>query len=268
VRLEQAGQRDRLLVAVVHAVEHQVLHEHLAPAALVPAQAAVEHLSERVPPVHRHQLGAQRLVGGVHRQRQPHGWALARHALDARKPPDRGDSRIRRRDADVGQPLAGGEHRVQVHERLAHAHEDGVVDRLPAAEVERLVHDLGGREVAPEAHPPGGAERAGQRTARLARQAERAAPVAVAHQHGLNRPTVAGLEQRLLRAVAGERLADRAQRAEGDLARQRVAQVARKIGHLPVGRCPSRGPLPHLPGAEAGLAAGAQPLPQQHEIHA
>ena len=46
------------------------------------------------------------------------------------------------RDADVGQPRAGGEHVVEVHHRLAHAHEDEVVDRLDAAEVQRLVEDL------------------------------------------------------------------------------------------------------------------------------
>ena len=34
------------------------------------------------------------------------------------------------------------EHGVEVHHRLAHAHEDDVVDRLDAAEVERLVEDL------------------------------------------------------------------------------------------------------------------------------
>jgi len=47
------------------------------------------------------------------------------------------------RDPDVREALAGGEHVVEVHERLTHAHEDGVVHRLAAAEVERLVEDLG-----------------------------------------------------------------------------------------------------------------------------
>ena len=36
-----------------------------------------------------------------------------------------GCARARRRR---GQPLAGGEHRVEVEQRLAHPHEDGVVD--------------------------------------------------------------------------------------------------------------------------------------------
>ena len=46
------------------------------------------------------------------------------------------------RDADVGEPARGGEHVVEVQDRLAHAHEHDVVDRLEAAEVERLVEDL------------------------------------------------------------------------------------------------------------------------------
>ena len=55
-------------------------------------------------------------------------------------------------DAELGQPLAGAEHGVEVHQRLAHAHEDRVVDGLLAAEVQRLVEDLRGGEVAAEAH--------------------------------------------------------------------------------------------------------------------
>ena len=58
------------------------------------------------------------------------------------------------RDADVGEPLAGGEHGVEVHQRLAHAHEDGMVDRARAAEVQRLVEDLGRGQVAAEAIRP------------------------------------------------------------------------------------------------------------------
>ena len=41
---------------------------------------------------------------------------------------------------------------VEVHHRLAHAHEDDVVDGLDAAEVQRLVEDLAGGQVAAELH--------------------------------------------------------------------------------------------------------------------
>jgi len=70
-------------------------------------------------------------------------------------------------DAEIGQPLARSEHRIEVQQRLAHAHEDAVVDRLGPPEVKRLVHDLRCAEVAGEAHRAGCAERARQGTARL-----------------------------------------------------------------------------------------------------
>ena len=79
------------------------------------------------------------------------------------------------------------------------------VDRARAAEVERLVEDLRRGEVAAELHPAGGAEGAGERAARLAREAERAAAVAVAHQHRLDRPAVGGPKSALRGAVASRR---------------------------------------------------------------
>jgi hypothetical protein len=138
---------------------------------------------------------------------------------------------------------------------------------LLAAEVERLVDDLGGGQIAPEAHLPGRAERAGQRATRLARQAERPAAVAVTHQHGLHGEAVMRLEQRLLGAVAGERLAQRAQGRVGHVARERVAQPAGQVRHLLVGARAAGGPLPHLAGAEARFAARAQVLVQEQEVH-
>ena len=124
-----------------------------------------------------------------------------------------------------------------------------------AAEVQRLVEDLRGGQVAAELHPPGGAEGAGQRAARLAGQAQRAAPVAVAHQHGLQRPAVVGAQQRLLGAVGGQRLVLEAQRGQRHLVGERLAQRRGHVGHLLVGGGAARGPLPHLAGAEGGLAA-------------
>ena len=105
-----------------------------------------------------------------------------------------------------GSAFAGGEHVVDVHRRLPHAHEDDVVDRFDAAEVERLVEDLVGGEVAAELHLAGRAEGAGQRAARLRGDADRAPAVAVAHQHRLDRAPVGGVEERLHGAVVGARL--------------------------------------------------------------
>ena len=126
---EHVGQLYRLLVAVVHAVQHQVLDVDAPPALLAPAPAGVQHVGQRVAVVDRHQLAAQRLVGRVQRQRQADRRPVALgQALDAGDPADRRDGRDDGGDADVRQPLAGAEHVVQVHQRLAHAHEHQVVD--------------------------------------------------------------------------------------------------------------------------------------------
>jgi len=145
------------------------------------------------------------------REREPHRRPLLRHAIDPGDPADRRDADVRVRESQIGEALARRQHVVEVHERLAHAHEDGVVDRLLPAEMERLVEDLRGGQVAAEAHRAGCAERAGQRAAGLARHAQGAATVAVAHQDGLDGTPVMGLEQSLLGAIRGECLVDHCQ---------------------------------------------------------
>ena len=122
----------------------------------------------------------------MQRERQANGRAVGDQALDAGKPADGRDRGAAVRDAQVGQPLARGQHGVEVHQRLAHPHEDGVVDRLEAAEVKRLVEDLRLGEVAPEAHAAGRAEGARERAARLAREAEGPATVAIPHEDRLD----------------------------------------------------------------------------------
>ena len=217
------GERDGLLVAVVDAGEHHVLDEDEPALGGVEAHAGGEHVGERVAVVDGHELRAQRRVGGVQREREADRHVGLREAVDAGDPADRRDRGAAVRDADVGQPPAGGEHVVEVHHRLAHAHEDGVVDGLDAAEVQRLVEDLRRRQVAAELHRARRAERAGQRAARLRGQAQRAAAVAIAHQTGLDRAPVGGVEERLDGAVAGVRLVDDRQRR----VRHRAASRAR-----------------------------------------
>jgi hypothetical protein len=233
----------------------------------VPAQAGVEHLAQRVAVVHRHELGAKRVVRRVERERKPNRRALLGHPLDPGDPADRRDADVRVRDADVREALAGGEDVVEVHERLAHAHEDGVVQRLLSPEVERLIQDLRRGQVAAEAHRAGRAERAGQRAARLTRHAQRAAAIAVTHQHGLDRAAVVRLEEPLLGAVRGERLVDVAKRREGDLPGEPLAQVAWEVRHLVVRARPAGRPLPHLARAEAGLRSRLEPCVKEAKIH-
>ena len=159
----------------------------------------------------------------------------------------------------VGQPSRRREHLVEVEHRLAHAHEHGVVDGLDAPEVQRLVEDLRGGQVAPERHLPGRAERARQRTAGLRREAERAPPVAVAHQHRLDRMAVGRAEERLHRPVARLALRLDRERRERDLRLERIPQ--RRAGDSSSRRSPPRRarptPTPVRHGTQARRARAA-----------
>ena len=155
---------------------------------------------------------------------------------------------------------------VDVQHRLAHPHEDGMVDRLEPAEVQRLVDDLPLAQVAAEAHLAGGAERARERAARLRRDAHRPPPVAVAHQHRLDRMTVDGVEQRLDRAVARVRLVHELERGERNAARRAARRVAAgQVRHLVERRRAARSPFPDLARAVGGLAG--EQLGDGVEVH-
>ena len=143
-----------------------------------------------------------------------------------------------------------------------------MVDRLEPAEVQHLVEDLGGAQVAAELHRARRAERARQRAARLRGDADRAASVAVAHQHCLDRMAVGGTEERLDGAVRGLGLVLDRERRERNRAGQLVPECARQVRHLLVPRDAARRPLPYLAGAEGGLAASGQSLFEEREIHA
>ena len=208
----------------------------------------------RIALVDRHDLRAQRVLG--RRAARARGGAACRTLGRAARMPGTQPTveiAVRRwRDADVGQPPRGGEHVVEVHQRLAHAHEHEVVDRLDAAEVQDLVEDLRGGQVAAEPHRPGRAERARQRAAGLRGDADRAAAVAVAHQHRLDRAAVVRVEQRLDRAVARraprarsverrERHVARPARARSAAGRSVISLVAARRPRPPSARPAARG---------------------------
>ena len=175
-----------MLARVVHPIEHHVLDEHLAAVQLEMAAALGEDVLERIAVVHRHQPAAQRVGRCVQREREADRLAdLVDESPQAGQPADGRDRRAPVRDADVGQPARGREHGVDVEHRLAHPHEDDMVDLLSPAEV----------------HLPGGAERARERAAGLRGHANGTAPVAVAHEHRLDGVPLTGVEQRLDGAV-------------------------------------------------------------------
>ncbi len=204
----------------------------------------------------------------MQRQREPDRLVdLVHEAPQARKPADGRDRRAPVRDPEVGQSARRVEHVVEVQHRLAHSHEDAVVDGLEAAEVERLVDDLPGGQVAAELHRPGRAERARQRAPGLRRDADRATTVAIAHQHGLDRMSVVRVEERLDRPVARLVLPHHGQRREWHRRLELAAQRCREVGHLLVPLRSARDPRPDLSGAERRLSAPFQLGFQQGEVH-
>ena len=230
LRIEQRGELARALGRVVDAGEHHVLDEHLPAAEREVAVALGQHLREREAVVHGHELRAQPRVGGVDREREPDRLLdLVDEAPQAGHPADGRDRRAAVRDPDVRQPQRRRVHLVEVEERLAHPHEDEMVDRLEPPEVQHLVEDLGGAQVAAEPHRAGGAERARERAARLRGDADRAAAVAVAHQHRLDRMPVGGAEERLHGAVRGLGLVLDRERRERER-RRRARRGARAAG--------------------------------------
>ena len=233
------------------------------------ASALREDVAQWIAVVDRHDPRAQLVVRRVQRERQPDRLVdLVDEPPQAGKPPDAGDRRPPVRDPDVGQPPRSCEHLVEVQHRLAHPHEDRVVDRLETAEVERLVEDLGRGQIPPERHLAGCAERARQRAAGLRREAERAAPVAVAHEHGFDRVAVGGREQRLHGAVPRGALGLDGQGRERNRSGELVAERPRQVRHRLVAARPARRPVPHLAGAVGGLAAVAQRRLEERQVHA
>ena len=227
------------------------------------------------------------------------------------EPPDTGhDARGRDRDvartqaepASVVERLDGGQHPVEVEQRLAHAHEHDVGEPLPGRDQPArrrtdLVDDLGHLEVAPEAELTGCAERAADRAAGLARDAQRVAlarsgPRRIVHQNGLDEGPVGQTVERLLGQPAVrpahlglgdgveaeghvERLAQRGRqgpdvgRAPRVTAPHRVADLAGSIRRLPALAEPgvqllrreARDPGPLVEGHESDASARVPTIP-------
>jgi hypothetical protein len=266
--VEQVGELAGLFDPVVHAAQHHVLDEDLAPAERKVTVTLGKHLGERIPIVDRHQLAPQLIGGCVQRQREPDRLLdVVYEPSQSREPADGGDGRTSPGDAEVGQCARGFEHRVEVEHGLAHPHEHGMVDGLDASEVQGLVDDLRRGEVPAEAHVSGRAERAGKWTARLRREAERASPIAVAHEHGFDRVALMRTEKRLHRPVARLRLVRELQGRERHDLRQYLSQGGGKIRHVVVpGRATGR-PVPHLSSAVRRLAALGQAPFELRAIH-
>jgi hypothetical protein len=192
---------------------------------------------------------------------------LVDEATETGEPADRRDRGAAVCDPEVRETTCRGEDGVEVQHRLAHPHEDAVVDRLRAPEVEGLVEDFGARQVAAKGHLAGRAERPGERATRLRGDADRASPVAIAHQHRLDGFAVRGAEERLDGAVARLRLALDSQGRERDPRGEGGAQVGGNVRHLVVAACSAGCPAPDLVGPIRGLVALGKEGIQSFEIH-
>ena len=162
-------------------------------------------LRERILIVHGHQLRAQSVIGRVERQRQPKRYLKIRESFNA------GDN-ARGRDRDVSCAevshvlvIEGTNCREDVgfvQKRLAHSHEDDVVDvgSVELLHHEELSKDLAACQVPREAVRASLTEHAAQRTARLTRYTSRLVS-AVVEQHGLDLIAVGEEPKKFLRAV-------------------------------------------------------------------
>ena len=132
---------------------------------------------------------------------------------------------------------------------------------------QQLLEDLAAVEVAAEAHRARRAERAGQRAARLRRDADRA-PVAVAHQHRLDREAVGRAEPGLHRLVRRALLVVERQVGERQLAGEARADGLRERRHLvPRGRQVTRHTLPDLLSPIGWLAPISEQRHCLFELH-
>ena len=167
-----------------------------------------------------------------------------------------------------GSARAACEHLVEVQHRLAHAHEDAVVDRLDPAEVERLVEDLRGGQVPAELHLRRSRRRctsAGSRTATRRRSTGGRRGSASAPPRPTCRRRCGRASSRCRRATP-PRARPRASRRE----RARRARRAARPGRSSSRRSPARrrppSPRPGGPGRRArrarrGRSSGARDPP-------
>ena len=167
---EAARERVGLMGMVVDPVNAGVLERHPPALARGVVAGGVDHVGDRVAPVERHELAAQRVVGCVQRDRERD---RQRELLEAPHPGNDADGRhgeVAGRDPDVVvEARARVEHGIDVGERFAHAHEHDVGDALRRCvlRAQHLLDDLAGTEMAFEAGLAGRAERAAHRATGL-----------------------------------------------------------------------------------------------------
>ena len=233
---DQLDQPPRVGVRIVDALQHHVLEgDALGVRQPRIGPAGVEQRRDVPLAIDRHEGVAHRVRRRVEGDGEQAA-DLRAHAGDLGDDAARrqGDPPARQRDAlAVHGDLHRVAHRVEVVERLAHAHQHDVRDQpllvglaSPVGEVvagdEDLADDLGGGQVAHQPLGAGVAERAGQRAPDLARHAERAA-VLLGDVDGLDLVPAGDAQQVLARPVRRDLPGDDL----GPLDRECSASIAR-----------------------------------------
>ncbi len=255
-RADEAGQLGDVRGPVVHPVDQRPLHREPSVGRRHVVGAGLGQHRQRVPPVDRHQLVAQLVVGGVQGDGEVDRELLAGQPPDARDDADGGEGEAAGRQSEVGvDPLDRRPRAVVVGQRLAHAHEDDVGEATRPGRPRgrhHLLDDLAGGELAHEARLAGGAELARHGAAGLGRDAGRH-PVGVGHQHGLHPGPVAQGEEPLDGVAAVGHLSRPLRERRHQRLLQPAAQARREVGHLRRPTGPAVEPVPDLADSVGGL---------------
>ena len=192
---------------------------------------------------------------------------LGSESPDARDNSRGGDRHVPRPEADSPRGIQNpdsAQEVVVIRHRLAHPHENDVVDFLASQRLDpqELPHDFPGREVALPPVEPARAKFAAIRAAHLARNANRAAVGRLAvegggrgDQDGFNHLPVIEPEEKFSRGVRSAALPDDFHRGDRQLGGEFFAERRGQVRHvLPPGNAAFVKPLQDLAGTESRFA--------------
>ena len=200
---------------IVFFLQQHILKRHAAVGFRDVGAHRVDQVTDRIPLIDRHHVGAQLVVGRMQRNREVHLKFFFGEFENAGHQADRRHGEAARAHVKSGGIVQPFDRRPPVRvvvERFAHAHEHHVAERLrqvggefaffraDGAQLPRRPHhlldDLAAGEVVEKPEFARRAKGAGHRTARLRGHTHRRA-VGIHHQHRLDRRSVRQREQRL-----------------------------------------------------------------------
>ena len=268
LRLQQRRELAGLLDAVVDAGEHHVLHEDLAAPQLDVAAALREHVGERVAVVDRHQRAAERVLGRVQREREADRLLdLVDEAPQARAASPTVEIVVRRwvmprSGSRLAASSTASRFSIGSPMPMKTAWSIGSMRRKWSA-WSRISDAV---RLRPNAIEPVAQNVQVSGQPGLRRDADRAPPVAEAHEHRLDGVAVLVRNSAFTVPSRDDLLLDREGR-EGHLLGERLAQ--RREGRSSARTSRRRARPSATPGARgSGLAARGEHAVEQREVHA